>query len=155
LVAVSAHSPASAAQKWRALLKRVRGNAPVRMPAGCTRQAEPLLAAIGVDDFREQIHIWFAPFRSTGRCPFPSDHTASSSGASERHGTSFLFEVTGAYRYCENQSGKSSAAPRTKTANGGLITNQALSSNQNELLLGVDRHRAQRAFAPLVQKPAR
>jgi hypothetical protein len=50
--------------KWRALLKHLRGNAPVRMPAGWTRQAEPLLDAVGLDDFREQIHIWFAPFRS-------------------------------------------------------------------------------------------
>jgi len=50
--------------KWRALLKHLRGNAPVRMPAGWARQAEPLLDAVGLDDFREQIHIWFAPFRS-------------------------------------------------------------------------------------------
>ncbi|HYM11721.1 MAG TPA: hypothetical protein VEU62_13380 [Bryobacterales bacterium] len=55
--------------KWRALLKHLRGNAPVRMPAGWARQAEPLLAAVGLDDFREQIHLWFAPFRSGEALP--------------------------------------------------------------------------------------
>jgi hypothetical protein len=50
--------------QWRALLKHLRGNAPVRMPAGWARQAEPLLATVGLDDFREKIQIWFAPFRS-------------------------------------------------------------------------------------------
>jgi len=50
--------------KWRSLLKHLRGNAPVRMPAGWAREAEPLLAAVGIEDFREQIHVWFAPFRS-------------------------------------------------------------------------------------------
>jgi hypothetical protein len=50
--------------KWRALLKHLRGNAPVRMPGGWAREAEPLLAAVGLDDFQEQIQIWFAPFRS-------------------------------------------------------------------------------------------
>jgi hypothetical protein len=34
------------------------------MPAGWARRAEPLLAAVGIEDFREQIHVWFAPFRS-------------------------------------------------------------------------------------------
>jgi len=51
-------------RRWRSLLKHLRGNAPVRMPAGWASQAEPLLAGVGIDDFREQIHIWFAPFRS-------------------------------------------------------------------------------------------
>ena len=50
--------------KWRSLLKHLRGNAPVKMPAGWARDAAPLLAAVGIEDFREQIHIWFAPFRS-------------------------------------------------------------------------------------------
>ncbi len=50
--------------KWRALLKHIHGNAPVRMPAGWARQAGPLLEAVGIEDFREQIHLWFAPFRS-------------------------------------------------------------------------------------------
>jgi hypothetical protein len=49
---------------WRALLKHIRGNAPVRMPAGWARPAEALLAAVGLEDFREEIHVWFAPFRS-------------------------------------------------------------------------------------------
>jgi hypothetical protein len=50
--------------KWRGLLKHIHGNAPVRMPAGWARQAGPLLEAVGIEDFREQIHLWFAPFRS-------------------------------------------------------------------------------------------
>ena len=50
--------------KWRRLLKHLRGNAPVRMPAGWARQAETLLDAVGLDDFREHIELWFAPFRS-------------------------------------------------------------------------------------------
>jgi len=49
---------------WRALLKHLRGNAPVRMPAGWARQAEPRLSAVGVEDFKEQMRTWFAPFRS-------------------------------------------------------------------------------------------
>jgi hypothetical protein len=55
--------------KWRALLKHLRGNAPVRMPAGWAREAEPLLATVGLDDFRESIGIWFAPFRSGQALP--------------------------------------------------------------------------------------
>jgi hypothetical protein len=50
--------------KYRALLKHLRGNAPVRMPVGWARQAEPLLSAVGVEDFREQMRTWFVPFRS-------------------------------------------------------------------------------------------
>lgn len=50
--------------KWRALLKHIRGNAPVRMPSGWARQAEPLLATVGAEAFREQMQIWFAPFQS-------------------------------------------------------------------------------------------
>ena len=49
---------------WRALLKHLRGNAPVRMPAGWARQAELRLAAVGVENFKEQMRTWFAPFRS-------------------------------------------------------------------------------------------
>jgi hypothetical protein len=55
--------------KWRALLKHLRGNAPVRMPASWARSAEPLLAAVGIEDFREQMLIWFAPFRSGEAIP--------------------------------------------------------------------------------------
>jgi hypothetical protein len=50
--------------KWRALLKHMRGNAPVRMPASWACDAEKLLASVGLEDFRDQIQIWFAPFRS-------------------------------------------------------------------------------------------
>jgi hypothetical protein len=55
--------------QWRALLKHIRGNAPVRMPAGWARQAGPLLAAVGLEDFRESIRLWFAPFRSDAPLP--------------------------------------------------------------------------------------
>jgi hypothetical protein len=50
--------------KWRVLLKHIRGNAPVRMPSGWAREAEARLAAVGVEDFHEQMCTWFAPFRS-------------------------------------------------------------------------------------------
>ena len=50
--------------RWRALLKHIRGNAPVRMPSGWARQAEMRLSAVGIEDFRESIHLWFAAFRS-------------------------------------------------------------------------------------------
>ena len=51
-------------KNWRALLKGLRGNAPVRMPAGWAKQAEAALNAVGLDDFREQMQIWFAPFHA-------------------------------------------------------------------------------------------
>lgn len=50
--------------KWRALLKHLRGNAPVRMPASWAREAAHRLANVGLEDFREHIHLWFAPFRT-------------------------------------------------------------------------------------------
>jgi len=50
--------------KWRALLKHLRGNAPVRMPKGWAKDAEPLLAAVGIEDFRDRLASWFTPFRS-------------------------------------------------------------------------------------------
>lgn len=49
---------------WRKLLKHIRGNAPVNMPAGWAKDAAELIAAVGVDDFVEQLSLWFAPFRS-------------------------------------------------------------------------------------------
>jgi hypothetical protein len=49
---------------WRQLLKHIRGNAPQNMPASWAREAETLLAAVGIDDFVEQLSLWFAPFRS-------------------------------------------------------------------------------------------
>ncbi|HKR62058.1 MAG TPA: hypothetical protein VJS64_20385 [Pyrinomonadaceae bacterium] len=51
-------------QHWRRLLKHIRGNAPQRMPDSWAREAEQRLAAVGVDDFCEQLSLWFAPFRS-------------------------------------------------------------------------------------------
>lgn len=56
--------------KWRALLKHIRGNAPTRMPAGWARQAKLLLDAVGLETFRDQIQLWFAPFRSGEPLPF-------------------------------------------------------------------------------------
>jgi hypothetical protein len=56
-------------EHWRQLLKHIRGNAPVRMPAGWAREAEERLAAVGVDDFSEQLSLWFAPFRSSEPLP--------------------------------------------------------------------------------------
>jgi len=50
--------------RWHALLKHIHGNAPVRMPAGWARSARPLLDGVGLDTFRKQIQLWFAPFRS-------------------------------------------------------------------------------------------
>src|SRR5215471_10195465 len=55
--------------KWRHLLTHIRGNAPVRMPAGWASGAEAHLAAVGLDDFRDQLSIWFAPFRSDQPLP--------------------------------------------------------------------------------------
>jgi hypothetical protein len=49
---------------WRRLLKHLRGNAPTRMPASWAREAEARLADVGLDDFRQQFSVWFAPFRS-------------------------------------------------------------------------------------------
>jgi hypothetical protein len=50
--------------KWRALLKHIRGNAPVRMPKGWASQARLLVSAVGLDDVRAQVFTWFTPFRS-------------------------------------------------------------------------------------------
>ena len=49
---------------WRQLLKHIRGNAPQNMPASWAREAEAFLAGVGVDDFVDQLSLWFAPFRS-------------------------------------------------------------------------------------------
>jgi hypothetical protein len=49
---------------WRQVLKHIRGNAPQNMPASWAREAEVYLASVGVDDFVEQLSLWFAPFRS-------------------------------------------------------------------------------------------
>ena len=39
--------------QWRALLKHLRGNAPVRMRKGWAREAQPLLDRVGIDDFQD------------------------------------------------------------------------------------------------------
>ena len=50
--------------RWRQLLKHIRGNAPQNMPASWARQAQIFLTAVGIDDFVDQLSLWFAPFRS-------------------------------------------------------------------------------------------
>jgi hypothetical protein len=55
--------------RWRALLKHIRGNAPVRMPSSWARDAAAHLEAVGADDFRSCIQDWFAPFQSGERLP--------------------------------------------------------------------------------------
>src|SRR6185369_11300873 len=49
---------------WRRLLKHIRGNAPQIMPPAWAREAAERLAAVGLDDFNQQLALWFAPFRS-------------------------------------------------------------------------------------------
>ena len=62
--------------KWRAVLKHLRGNAPVRMPKSWANEAQPLLAAVGAEDFLGRIEDWFAPFRSGQPLPLsvPGSH---------------------------------------------------------------------------------
>ena len=55
--------------RWRALLKHIRGNAPVRMPASWARDAKVLLTAVTLDDFRDLVTQWFAPFRTQAPLP--------------------------------------------------------------------------------------
>jgi hypothetical protein len=49
---------------WRRLLKHIRGNAPQIMPPAWAREAAERLAAVGIEDFNQQLAIWFAPFHS-------------------------------------------------------------------------------------------
>jgi hypothetical protein len=49
---------------WRRLMYHIRGNVPKNMPAGWAREAEELLARVGLQDFKEQFALWWAPFRS-------------------------------------------------------------------------------------------
>ncbi|HEX6717964.1 MAG TPA: hypothetical protein VF088_12675 [Pyrinomonadaceae bacterium] len=49
---------------WRRLLKHIRGNAPKLMPPAWATEASERLAAVGIDDFNQQLVVWFAPFRS-------------------------------------------------------------------------------------------
>jgi hypothetical protein len=50
--------------KWRRLLKHIRGNAPKRMPRSWAQEASRRFAVVGIDDFNQQLALWFAPFRS-------------------------------------------------------------------------------------------
>ena len=54
---------------WRRLLKHIRSNLPARMPATWARDAELLLKDVGLEDFREQLGVWSAPFRSDELLP--------------------------------------------------------------------------------------
>ena len=60
---------------WRRLLKHIRGNAPKRMPPAWAQEASQRLAAVGIDDFNQQLAVWFAPFRSGE--PLPLSITGS------------------------------------------------------------------------------
>jgi hypothetical protein len=51
-------------EHWRSLLKHIRGNAPKRMPDAWAKEAAERLAVVGIDDFNQQLAVWFAPFRS-------------------------------------------------------------------------------------------
>ena len=61
---------------WRRLLKHIRGNAPKRMPPAWAQEASDRLAAVGIDDFNQQLAQWFAPFRSGEPLPLsiPGSH---------------------------------------------------------------------------------
>ena len=61
---------------WRRLLKHIRGNAPKRMPPAWAREASDRLAAVGIDDFNQQLALWFGPFRSGEPLPLsiPGSH---------------------------------------------------------------------------------
>lgn len=54
---------------WRRLLKHIRGNAPQLMPPAWAREAADRLAAVGVEDFNQQLALWFAPFHSDQPLP--------------------------------------------------------------------------------------
>jgi len=56
-------------EHWRRLLKHIRGNAPTNMPDGWAREAEKFLAAVGVDDFCEQLSGWFTPAEANPPLP--------------------------------------------------------------------------------------
>ena len=61
---------------WRRLLKHIRGNAPKRMPPAWAQEASERLAAVGIDDFNQQLAQWFTPFRSGEPLPLsiPGSH---------------------------------------------------------------------------------
>jgi hypothetical protein len=49
--------------RWKALLRHIGGNAPVKPPKNWIKEAETLLAAVGLDDFRGRLGDWFGRFR--------------------------------------------------------------------------------------------
>ena len=115
--------------KWRRLLKHLRGNAPVRMPAGWARQAETLLDAVGLDDFREHIELWFAPFRSGEPLPLSVAGSHVLKGliwyCAVAHDVALKTAVSGSWMPGGNRNGtlrrhwlrsRSSALPRTSFA---------------------------------------
>jgi hypothetical protein len=60
---------------WRRLLKHICGNAPKQMPDSWAEEAAERLAVVGIDDFNQQLAVWFAPFRSGE--PLPLSITGS------------------------------------------------------------------------------
>jgi len=63
-------------ENWRRLLKHIRGNAPKNMPSSWAEEAADRLEAVGIDDFKQQLSHWFAPFRSGELLPLsiPGSH---------------------------------------------------------------------------------
>jgi hypothetical protein len=52
-------------ERWRALLRHIRGDAGSKPPKAWTKAAQPRLAAVGINDFRAMVTAWFACFRES------------------------------------------------------------------------------------------
>lgn len=50
--------------RWRALLRHIKGNAPTKPAPSWLKSAEPLLAAVGLDEFSGRLRAWLAPLRA-------------------------------------------------------------------------------------------
>ena len=61
-------------EHWRRLLKHIRGNAK-GLPDSWAEEAVERLEAVGLEDFKQQLAQWFAPFRSEE--PLPLSITGS------------------------------------------------------------------------------
>jgi len=61
-------------EDWRRLLKHIRGNAK-GLPDSWAEEASERLEAVGIEDFKQQLARWFAPFRSGE--PLPLSITGS------------------------------------------------------------------------------
>jgi hypothetical protein len=51
-------------ERWRALLRHIRGDAGAKPPKAWTKEAQSRLAAVGAEDFRAMMTHWFAGFRA-------------------------------------------------------------------------------------------